>query len=1354
MKVTERNEQLKGIAHSKCNKDIRIGVTAACKEFGMKITGRGSIAGCESSNLIDIPIICDVLQSIGLFEDSSFPNPSDKIDKAEKAERKAAKKAAALLELQSSQSTGMEAKDEISKDCGADVVNSDATKNSLATVDKASTVRKKKKTIASPSADSIDPSSKTESMPSHEQKVTDTTIPPSTLSTADSSNVAQSIGSHKENKEINVQKYAPCLIDIESVLTQRWNHQLRDYLSDMQKRKTPYHYHAADGISVEGVAMVASYVPTLPPSKASSKSAPKIPKISSKNRKNGGNDENDSAYADTGTKVKKLKAECSSTSSSSKLSSTNGSGVNEKSGQKERVSVVVDKSSNVVDIKRPLSVITTTDDSSNSGRSNSTVDIMSSESSSDKGTGHQYRKDGSSQFDITSISQQPSQRPYALSASNSAKKNKAIKATKRMMKGVVPFELSATPRQTPVSASSLGAGRRPLDKFRESNGSGEQLNLQDANDTISAVGGNTVESLKVVHDIASTSKMDGTTEKSKKVSTDQKDIDKKSKKIKLKYINTDHNDGYDSSDMVSSTSSKKGKRKDLLNTTGGTATTPPILPPRIGSGGVGGTTTGYTISHALLKPSITNNVGTDAATTSGQLSGAQDTFLDPPRALQNWSRACYDEGLALDEEEKLIRYISGLCELSVPNSPLRIGTRYLSTEFKYFDELNRLKALAAVLDEKEEAELKLRDALIQAHGLRAKESAENIPVPTKRRKMSSGNSTGSGGNSKKKDRSMSELETESPMMHSAVTLDSSESLYYEQFEGEEFARITDPNVSLTASMLWQRAQSNAVYNPTSATQQGIVDVKHRPKREKKDFFESYISQAGGQSIAAVVSTTLASVAGLKSHQQSDDDFSGVVSDQVEKIKKGSKSSAINITTLHPGALQAIDVHGVVSCPVSIVGQPAGGLKRQRSLSNMQLQNGVGVVAPTDVRSTYLADTIGGYPTKNTVPQLIIPPSLFAPASKPVSSPKYSKKSRLEESQPLPDNSSSHIHTCPFSGRLSLPDLTVYTVKMPWKMLAREFEVFDPAAMEKDSRLSSYPRTPTSLPPTSPRFPISSMSSTAVSTESTGTTSNLNGPMGIWVPAGDVEPKKNSSAKGLRITAPQHSIGMAQVRRRRKRNSDGVLVEVDSDKNESTSPRAAGTPGSMSAQTTGPREFRRIAFSDVVAPSFRLVSENESGTDNNISAEASDDEDEDISDEAILMRHEATLTRMRDRWKAIQDLKDSLKKPTGGGTGGDDDGATTGGTSKSSQSNKNKRKAGTRPPTPKSGSKKVSTPIASSSPKIPKYAIVENGNSSKIITSKVMTRRSKSPTVRLEGVAVEESAPQQPRKRGRPVKLTE
>jgi hypothetical protein len=37
---------------------------------------------------------------------------------------------------------------------------------------------------------------------------------------------------------------------------------------------------------------------------------------------------------------------------------------------------------------------------------------------------------------------------------------------------------------------------------------------------------------------------------------------------------------------------------------------------------------------------------------------------------------------------------------------------------------------------------------------------------------------------------------------------------------------------------------------------------------------------------------------------------------------------------------------------------------------------------------------------------------------------------------------------------------------------------------------------------------------------------------------------------------------------------------------------------------------------------------------------------------------------------------------------------------------------------------------------------------------VMTRRSKSPTVRLEGVAVEESAPQQPRKRGRPVKLTE
>jgi hypothetical protein len=271
IKLNERNEKMTGIAHSKCNKDIRIGVTAACKGFGMKITGRGSIAGCESSNLIDIPIICDVLQSIGLFEDSAFPNPSDRFDKAERAERKAARKAAAAAALNgpSTDSSNNDTKDVPLKE--DELTLDKSTPHTASPGGKAGT---------SSNASSVTDPSVTQSAPT--PRVTSTSslesLQESQISNTELS--SSSISNSTESEDKKVQKYAPNLIDIELILTSRWDHQLQDYLSDMQKRKTPYHYHAADGISAEGVAMVASYIPTpaLTP-----KSTPKCTQKNSKN---------------------------------------------------------------------------------------------------------------------------------------------------------------------------------------------------------------------------------------------------------------------------------------------------------------------------------------------------------------------------------------------------------------------------------------------------------------------------------------------------------------------------------------------------------------------------------------------------------------------------------------------------------------------------------------------------------------------------------------------------------------------------------------------------------------------------------------------------------------------------------------------------------------------------------------------------------------------------------------------------------------------------------------------------------------------------------------------------------------
>jgi hypothetical protein len=1409
--LNHRNEKMRDIAHSKCNKDIRIGVTAACKEFGMKITGRGSIAGCESSNLIDIPIICDVLQSIGLFEDSSFPNPSDKVDKAERAERKAAKKAA-LLALSDSSAGG--------EDTGKGVaIEANAAKSVPASDGKNSTC-----TVGVPA----------------------TTVEGEVSSNPDARNSSDCI-EEKNDQQI----YAPNLIDIENILTRRWNHQLQDYITDMQRRKTPYHYHAADGISSEGVAMVASYLPTPAPTpKHSPRSTPKIMKIAPKVRK----DADDKPLVSSSSDDIQLEG----SSENGVSGSGNGGGVMD-----GEVTACLDRDSesDSATRKRPLPVSVVTD--SDNITEAATVDVDSGEcpdpdpdldsvildqqggeSAAEKANRKRQRKIGSSASTVVAIQSLPERNttPYA---SKSAKKNKAIRATKGMMQNVIPFELSATPRMTPGSASSTATRRQ----FRESNVAGEQLNLLDNGDVDSAGMSGDQRGSEQDDDCVnnSRSRKSDNKEKTKKAPREKKE--KRERKVKLKDINTDHGTGDDdvSAAKLSSTSSKKAKRKELLvvisPATGGVVATVPSLPPRIGSGGVGGTTTGYTIAPSLLKPSLSNighggsclrasgngnGSGGDSGGASGReaLSSAQEMFSDPAGALQAWSAACYEEGLVLAEEEVLLRRLAGLCELSLPAPAFRIGTRYLDPEYSYMSEAERLKGLTNVLEEVEEQELVLREELMQSQGFVDSRVEEALPFGIaagagvgsgagsgggggggggRRRRMSVGGRPGRGRRDRERAMpALGEMDAPPPsphggggrggvggmaMMHSAVSLDSHEASYFDQFEGEEYEKVTDANVSLTASMLWQRAQANAVHKPAALSSvDSHLEIKQRPKREKKDFFDEYICDAGGQTIASMATTTLASVAGMKKLHQNEDELSSVVQDQIEKLKKGGRHSAASVTTLHPGAMQALEVHGVSSTSALPLPPPpggSGGFKRQRSLSNVSS-------AVVDIRSSYFADTIGGYPTKNTTPQLILHPPLYAAQKPPSPVASASKKSQVEATPPSVDvdvdvddgdDSSSLkkivIHTCSFSHRLSLQDLTVYSVKMPWQLLAREFEVFDPSAMDKDAQAPAYPRTPTSsLPgpaPTSPRFPSqpassssSSSSSGGAADTSTSTTSNLNGPMGIWVPSTAPVTQHAPLTTGLRITAPQLSAtsSTSQIRRRRKRNSDGVLMEIDS-RAKDCSPRPAGGAHQAGEQGSGHREFRRIAFSDVLAPSFRPVVEveEEGGSES--------DEEEDISDEAILKRHEATLTSMRDRYTAIQELKNSLKKSASGedasGTGSGAASTAAHPTSNIIHAHNKRRKAGARPPTPKHGVKKPNIPPvppstaattsapSSASPKTPKYTIVDKNPLEKLITTKVATRRSRSPTThgRIPGggeLPLGDDGGPLPRKRGRPTKL--
>ena len=61
-------------------------------------------------------------------------------------------------------------------------------------------------------------------------------------------------------------------------------------------------------------------------------------------------------------------------------------------------------------------------------------------------------------------------------------------------------------------------------------------------------------------------------------------------------------------------------------------------------------------------------------------STINNIITNPVLPFQNWAKACYEESLALEQEESLLRRIAAQCGIPIPESPFRLGTRYLNPQ--------------------------------------------------------------------------------------------------------------------------------------------------------------------------------------------------------------------------------------------------------------------------------------------------------------------------------------------------------------------------------------------------------------------------------------------------------------------------------------------------------------------------------------------------------------------------------------------------------------------------------------------------------------------------------------------------
>jgi hypothetical protein len=182
----------------------------------------------------------------------------------------------------------------------------------------------------------------------------------------------------------------------------------------------------------------------------------------------------------------------------------------------------------------------------------------------------------------------------------------------------------------------------------------------------------------------------------------------------------------------------------------------------------------------------------------------------------------------------------------------------------------------------------------------------------------------------------------------------------------------------------------------------------------------------------------------------------------------------------------------------------------------------------------------------------------------------------------------------------LPDLCIRTSEIPWKMVANEFILLN--ADELDILLPQSPRDPT---PHSTR------------TRLLRTNSNVENPI-----------NRSESNVSNKI--------------RKRRFSD---LDLSSSLTPSTSNRVIGT-GSNGGYGLGlGLGLKKSTSFEISAPQFRVVTKMTKNIYEEMIANGGEDsgEEEDLSDEAVLQRHEDVLKVMRDKWASLVKLKKEMRE---------------------------------------------------------------------------------------------------------------
>jgi hypothetical protein len=546
-----------------------------------------------------------------------------------------------------------------------------------------------------------------------------------------------------------------------------------------------------------------------------------------------------------------------------------------------------------------------------------------------------------------------------------------------------------------------------------------------------------------------------------------------------------------------------------------------------------------------------------------------DIFLNPQEVLTKWSQICYEESKAEEMEECLLRQIASRCDLPLPLEPFRIGTHYLSSDYRVTLTKTRSGSISQVPGD---------------------HTTTTVSRPrSSSRSSSTGTSSGGGQKNSKQN-------------HSQVS--------------ESTSSVSAVASSNTSSSATPQQQQQSV-DTSSAS---LSPFQHVIENNKK----SGVSVGGG--VYDDTSTWTATSLLEKAKRNNLHTSRGGPGRIFQKKPKFDDTTSTGPNYFFPEGQASPRHHSTPLSHHTPLDLPSS---RKRSRSGSSL-SGQYALTPSSSSSS----------NRPYCPVMLLYESLYR-----------SCDSSNTDQSAGPD-------VCPVTGRLSLVDVIINTRPIPWTDIARQFMTLQIDEHHQHHHSDHTTAAHQMIDDTS----MSSNKTPLVST-STGVGQNLNGSIGTWVEIrlnSDDERERSSDQKTttMSTTVGTNTNDETRAKERRGRKKYHHLSDENYSHEERRPKRAQRQSSNSSLNDEEKKnyrqEFRRVSFADVLAPSFREVSHYNAiysppplvhgeGGEVVDEKEGLEEEEEDLSDEAIAARHEETLKRMRDKWTQIQELKDSLKK---------------------------------------------------------------------------------------------------------------